>query len=308
MKVPVQLQDQLVPEFPAAIDNTMRSLFALCPRKFFIEFVLNRALVGHRVDLDVGAAFAKALEATRRAYFSGAMDEQAAIALGARVLLAHYPDYDVGDSPKSLDRVFGAFGYYFDVFPLSREYFTPVALRNGQPAVEFSFAIPLPIAHPTTGDPILYCGRFDQLCEHRDGGVYVEDDKTTKQLGSNWAAKWRMRSQFTGYVWAAQQYGYRCRGAVVRGIAIRKTGFDHAEHITPRPANMVDAWYEQLLLDVHRMIDCWKSSQWSMNLADACDMYGGCGFQNICSSGSPWTWIADLVKREWSPIQALEDI
>lgn len=52
MKVPVQLQDQLVPEFPAAIDNTMRSLFALCPRKFFIEFVLNRALVGHRVDLD----------------------------------------------------------------------------------------------------------------------------------------------------------------------------------------------------------------------------------------------------------------
>lgn len=295
------------PDFPHAIDNTMRSAFVLCPRKFQILYLLHKRAGGSSIDLDAGAAFAAGLEVTRREYFSGNLSAQAAIAAGARKLLASYPDREDERSPKTLDRVFGAFGYYFSVFPLESEYFTPVKTPNG-PAVEFNFALPIPVPHPVTGDPILYCGRFDQLCDHRDGGLYIEDDKTTKQLGSSWASKWRMRSQFTGYCWGAREFGYPVRGAVVRGIAIRKTGFDHAEHITPRPKYMIDEWYAQLIRDVERMIAAWRSGVWDLNLADGCDMYGGCGFQEICSSGNPDLWIDQLDTHHWKPLRTQEDL
>ena len=61
--------------------------------------------------------------------------------------------------------------------------------------------------------------RFGQMGE----GLYIEDDKTTSQLGSSWGAQWDMRSQFTGYAWAARQSGLPIAGIIVRGISILKT-------------------------------------------------------------------------------------
>ena len=295
--------------FPSVIDNTMRSVFVQCPRKFFYEFIRQKSPESRSVDLGAGAAFAKGLEVARTLFYSGQASAPDAILAGARSLLKAYPDFSVGEmgrNPKTLDRVLGAFGYYFDSWPLEEDYFTPL-IQSGKPAVEFSFAIPLPILHPQTGEPILYSGRFDMFAEHRDGGLYVFDDKTTKQLGALWAKKWSLRSQFSGYVWAGQQYGYACGGAVIRGIAIRSTGFDKAEAITARPRHMIDQWHDQLLRDIRRMITSWEAGYFDFDLADACASFSGCGFIDICSSGNPEMWLRDLPDRIWNPLKKPEE-
>ena len=124
-----------------------------------------------------------------------------------------------------------------------------------------SFAIPLPILHPQTNQPLFYVGRFDMLAEDRRGIIWAEDDKTATRLGEQWGKQWTLDSQFTGYVWAARQFNVPVYGAAIRGISILKTMYGHAEQMVPRSPHLVDLWYSNLLRDVQRMIQIWKNKQ-----------------------------------------------
>src|SRR3990172_5087025 len=104
-------------------------------------------------------------------------------------------------------------------------------MRCGEFGIEFSFAAAIPeVKHPETGDPILFCGRFDQLAEYNKM-LFVEDEKTTTSLGEQWRNNWDLDSQFTGYVWGAKQFGLPVVGAIVRGIGLLKTKTTHQEVI-----------------------------------------------------------------------------
>ena len=147
----------------------------------------------------------------------------------------------------------------FSVWPLGDDYLVPWQpdANVEDRGIEFSFAIPIPIAHPQTGQPLFYTGRFDMLAVDRRGVIWAEDDKTASQLGAQWGKQWTLDLQFTGYVWAARQYDVPVYGAAVRGISILKTMYGHAEQMVARPPFLVDRWYQEMLGDVQRMIDIW---------------------------------------------------
>ncbi len=291
------------PAFPEVIDNTMRAAFAACPKQFYWEHIRCIAPAGTNVHLHAGACFAAALETTRLAYYQHGLTDSAALAAGLQRLIEAWGDFDSGDSPKSLERMIGAFEYYFSVWPLGIDYLTPV-VRNGMARVEFSFSIPLPgVFHPLTGQPLIYAGRTDMIARHQNGTMFIEDDKTTSSLGQQWLRQWDLRSQFTGYIWAARQYDYPVTNAIVRGVSILKTKYDHAEVITTRPQWHIDMWYMQLVRDLQRMVELWKEGYWDMNLADACNSYGGCPFVKLCDSSDPENWIGgNYIERRWNPL------
>lgn len=289
--------------FPLAIDSTTLGAFRSCPQKAFRTYLQHHKPLNESVHLVAGGAFAAGIEAARRAYYEQSIPAPDAIADGIRALLAHYGDFECpADSAKSLERTAGALEFYFEHYPLGADGATPLAFSNGQSGIEFSFACPLPVNHPVTGDPLLYTGRSDMIAEAY-GGIYIYDEKTTSSLGPSWARQWEMRSQFTGYCWAAREFGLNPQGVCVRGVSILKTKYDTQQVLTYRSPYEIDRWLDQTCRDLERMIASWKSGHWDYNLDHACSEYGGCSMTTVCKSSDPEAWLKNyFVQRVWDPL------
>lgn len=298
--------------FPVALDSTMLATFRSCPQKFFREYLQHWKSKEPSIHLWAGGAYARGLEIARRSFYELGRPIAEAEAAGLEALIRAYGSFDSAGHAKSLERMCGALEYYFTQYPLDTDAATPLRLSDSHRAIEFSFALPLPILHPQTGDPLLYCGRCDMLADFA-GGIYVFDDKTTSSLGSQWSRQWQLRSQFTGYVHAARQCGIDAQGALVRGVSILKTKYETMQVLTHRSQFLIDRWYAQLLTDINRMITMFKAhaavgdAAFDYNLDHACAEFGGCAFVRICESPTPEDWLPmSFSKREWLPLSREE--
>lgn len=297
------------PLFPAVIDSSLLAAFRSCPQKAFLEYIQHWKFKGRNVHLHAGAAYAHGLEIARSSYFVEGHSAGDSVAAGVGALLEAYGDYQCPpDSAKSAERMAGALEFYFDRYPLDRDKAIPITLPGGKRGIELSFAEPIDVAHPETGDPIIYCGRLDQAVDF-ENMVLGEDDKTTSSLGASWSLQWDLRSQFTSYVWGMGRLGIKLNGFLIRGVSILKTKYDTQQAITYRPDWQIDRWYEQTLRDVRRMIQCWESGYWDFNLDGACVEYGGCHFKNVCLMKEPATILeAQYERRVWNPLTRTETL
>jgi len=322
------------PMFPHTIDSTMLAAFRSCPQKMFRTYVQHWKPQSESVHLIAGGAFAKGIEVARKAYFEGirvsadisyAPDatgvevrkvdwitadnpeigghRETAEELGIAALLAAYGDFECpSDSAKSIERTAGALEFYFNAYPLGEDGMDPIQLPNGKRGIEYSFAHPLPVNHPVTGDPLLYTGRSDMIAEYLNG-IYIVDEKTTSQLGASWPRQWEMRSQFTGYAWAALEDGIKTDGAIIRGVSILKTKYDTLQAITYRGDWEIERWLAQTVRDLTRMKECWEAGWWDYNMDTACGEYGGCSLLQICKSKEPEGWLESYFEqRVWDPL------
>ena len=295
------------PPFPEVFDSTIMSSFSSCPQRMFREYVEHWKPKSESVHLVAGGAYAAGLEVARRAFFERGLEPAAAEALGLHALIKKYGSFECPpDSGKSLERTAGALEFYFDCYPMDADPAVPIALPTGGRGIEFSFAEPLEINHPVTGNPLIYAGRMDTIINYA-GGIFGEDDKTTSSLGASWPRQWDLRSQFTGYCWGAAKAGIPLQGFLVRGVSILKTKYDTMEAITYRPQWQIDRWYEKLHRDLRRMIVAWEDGYWDYDLNNACNEYGGCIFRQICLMKEPESWLdAGFEKRVWDPVGRTE--
>lgn len=308
------------PPFPAAIDNTMRSSFTECERKFWLQYLRCLASPNPPLHLIAGGAFAKGMEVARKSFYEQRLSPQESVELGWVALVEEFATYDDEHwKNKTCFNVSRAFVDYFREYPLESDDIVPVVF-NGKPAIEFNFGIPLPINHPETGLPIIYCGRFDMLGQ-RNSQLFVVDEKTTGSLGEYWANRYQLSSQFTGYSWAAREHGYSVVGAVIRGIGILTREIKHAQLILPRMDFMIDEWYRTLLEDVQKMVLSWVhtaediSNQWSPHiwkpeLGAACGDFGGCQFSPVCGIAPEMRdrlLEVNFTVRPWDPMRIGEE-
>lgn len=295
------------PMFPHTFDSTMLAAFASCPQKMFRTYVQHWKPKAESVHLVAGGAFAKGIEVARKAFYEEGQSKDVAEGLGLQALIQAYGDFECpADSAKSLERTAGALEFYYASYPFGECGLTPIKFPDGRWAIEFSFAEPLDIMHPVTGDPILYTGRLDCIGEFA-GGIYGVDEKTASSLGASWSKQWEMRSQFTGYQWAANRAGVNMQGSLVRGVSILKTKYDTQQAITYRSPYEVERWYKQTLRNIARAIEMWKEGYWDYDLNGACAEYGGCNMVSICKSADPENWLPMYFdKRVWDPLARRE--
>lgn len=292
--------------FPELIDASLLAAFKSCPelcRKSYIEHWKSK---GPSVHLHAGGAFAHGVERTRTAYYVEGKDAETAVAEGVGALLAFYGDFQCPvDSAKSAERMAGAFEFYWSNYPLDDKN-DPVILTGGKRAIEISFAEPLPIMHPETGNPLIYCGRLDAILNYA-GGRYITDEKTTTQLGASWSRQWDLRSQFTGYAWGARQIGIKVDGVLVRGVSILKTKYDTQQALSYRPNWVIDRWYAEMLRWMEMLKGCYTSGVWQHNFDHACAEYGGCQFREACSTEDETPWLETYFERRaWNPLLRVE--
>jgi hypothetical protein len=307
----------LEPQLPLNIDSTMISCFRSCPRKFYLEFVLGLRPPGLSIDLHAGACMASAIEETyRQIYFNKrSLDEALQIAY-ARYCI-EWGDFQIPTwkkTSKTLDRCWDAIvgdgtpeGIgYFQEYPPHSDVIKPFIAADGQPTLEYSFAIPLEDDFPEhpNGGPFLYSGRFDMLAQTQDGTPIPKDDKTTgRSPSSEWSRMWQLRSQFMGYVWACQQCGLPTNEVCIRGIGILKEKIVHAQQIQPYSQDLIERWYEQLRRDLWRIRKAWDENHWDYNFAESCTSYGNCVFMDSCSAREPLSWLSDMEVRRWNPLE-----
>jgi len=291
--------------FPEVIDATFMNEWRACRHKAFRAHMQHYKPEGESVHLHFGACFASALETVRREFYIGGKASDESIASGMRTFFEKWGDFIPPEGvAKTLERGLGALDFYFDEWPLGdKNQAMPHIMPSGLPAIEFSFAEPLPFLHPETGQPVIYAGRCDMIADFADG-VYLEDDKTASQLGDSWAKQWELRGQFTGYSWAARESGIDTKGVLVRGVSILKTKYGAAQALTNRSAAEVDEWLATTLSDLADLRDAWEKREWKKNFGDTCSSYGGCQFIPVCKSADPETWLKVYFQRSrWDPLE-----
>ena len=294
--------------FPEVIDSTMLNDLRSCPHLFYLSYIRNLGHPSLSVHLRAGGAYAKGLETARRLFMAGT-EPELANGLGLMELIGSYGDYvpDESKRNKSLEMTCRAYSSYMDNWPLASDKMSILTIHD-KAAVEFSFALPLPINHPDTGNAILLAGRADCLVNYRSL-VLVLDDKTTSYFTSDWSDKWKLRAQFMTYTYAARQFGIKAAGCLVRGTAFKLSGIEHLETIILVHDWQLDRWYNQTLRDVERAIKLYKDGYFDYNFGESCNAFGGCMFKQLCSVQDEEAWIKPLGygERNWNPLHKGDD-
>jgi len=206
------------------------------------------------------------------------------------------------DEKKSLLTCLCAIDWYFKEFPMGSDWLAPVALPNGKPAIEFTFAIPLRLK--LLDEFVLYTGRFDMLVDYASEPA-VYDDKTTVQLGNQWIKSWSLSSQLTGYIWAAQQSGFKTNTAIVRGESILTASFGNAQAIEHRTKWQIASWYDVLHHNLEGMLKAFNEGEDAFlpSYGQACHAYGGCPYQSLCKKENWKDWIEpEFHYYLWDPL------
>lgn len=302
-------------QFPPVLDSTLVNDWRSCNRKGFFSGFRKLKPKGISIDLHAGGAFARGLEATRRAFYEHGQPANQAVEFGVFALLREYgyPQHNKPDTNKTFDRMAGALVAYFDQYPLGSDYLQP-ALIAGKPAIEFSFAIPLDewgLFHPETNDPLIFAGRADMVAQYKNS-FYIEDEKTCSQLGESWGKKWELRAQFMAYNWAALRMGVDVAGTIVRGICILKNDTKFAEALVRRNDLLLARWEAQTKRDITSMLNHYRwlrdsdftaTDIFNYSLGDACESYSGCPYRELCLARDIEPYIAaDYEENTWNPL------
>lgn len=306
--------------FPICIDNTTIEAYKACPRKGQIQAILRRTPNETSTHLHAGAAYAEALKTYRDSYYDDNLPLDAAKARGATALIRNYgsfvpPSYGSA-SLKNLPSMLYLFWHHtnpdFGGYDPARDPLIPHRHPSGKLMTEFSFAEPLPILHPDTGEPLLYVGRCDMIASYANA-LWVVDDKTTSRLGDSWASSWSLRGQFLGYCWAAAKAGFPVVGAIANGHAIYKAKPPAYVRIPALFSSyLIDRWFDDTLYYITRMIQDYlnySTAPWPHRYGDACTSYGGCDFKKACEGGRMEDKILklDYTISTWSPLDPLNE-
>lgn len=312
---------------PLHIDSTMISAFRSCPQKYLLEFAEGLRPQQPSIDLHAGSMYALALETAYKEFHTGGRSLSDALAIAEVTFHEAWGDFEIPPwkkTAKTRDRMWEAVESYFAKYPPRTDHVQPFFNPDGTPTFEFTFAIPLEPAVPydpkqpdfkdyfplhPSGDPFLYCGRFDMLGTYNDLPC-VKDDKTSGSnpaTDSNWSAKWNLRSQFIGYTWACQQSGIPLDTVIVRGVGILKTKIEHAEAIKVYSNDLRMRWLDQVRRDLWRLVTMAYNEEFDYNFADACTAYGNCLFMDVCQSAQPEQWKTQFVVRHWNPLDKNPD-
>lgn len=310
------MTNELNLEFPHNIDSTMIGTFSSCPQKFFQEFIIKKVPIGKSIHLHAGGCIASAMEDIRNMYYGDHYPLDLALEKAFQSYVTNWGTFEAPEREyKDFVNCWAVVEAYFREYPLDKDYFQPYMKADGKPAVEFKFAIPTPVLHPQTGDPILYSGRIDMLAlpEDTPGQLWAVDEKTTKSMGAQWPKQWPMRGQFMGYIKACRESGFNVVGALVRGMCIQQTQFQFQEVPLQISDVVLDRWWNATMTKLQKMVAMYRIIQpmdsmeeihnvWTRSFGDACTSYGSCQFVELCTHPYPWSIYRDWETRVWNPL------
>ncbi|KKK65041.1 hypothetical protein LCGC14_2978120, partial [marine sediment metagenome] len=204
-----------IPGLQTAWDSTSLTTFMSCPRKYQLSMIEQWNSQHQSVALTFGILFHKGMEIFEKT-LAEPQDRDAALRNAIIEILlwssnyfdkegipveswefAPWPITDDRRNRNTLVRALIWYVSHYDPDPAQT-----IIFKDGRPAVELSFKIPLPLETPT-GDHYLLCGHIDRLVRFLDQ-VWVLDYKTTSTtINASYFSKFSPHLQLSLYTMAA---------------------------------------------------------------------------------------------------------
>jgi hypothetical protein len=140
---------------------------------------------------------------------------------------------------------------------------------NDNPLVESTFAKTL---YEDAEIHILYTGITDLVLrkpyqvpvDHKSFGTYFKPAI--------------MSNQFHGYMWALNS-----RNLIINRIGVKSKTGTFERIVVTKPLSLIEEWKNDAIRDILRHLDMMHEGNFRRN-REACGMYGGCRFINLCSA------------------------
>lgn len=302
------------------IDNTALADFMSCPTKYFYGMVLNRRARG---AIRPALAFGKSMHSALEAHYKTGGDH-AAVELA---VVESWEQHDSPDDHRTWERVLSVYDQFVQHYGSHDDetaaYGTTVGYLQGNPLVE----IPTEIGWPGCRHP--YTGRIDRIIEWQ-GLYYIEDHKTTSQLGPYYFQQFNPSNQMMGYVWLAKQLtGLPIAGVRINAIGVLKTQTKFARQLISYSQDRLVQWaqnYGYWIENIERCLDVYhnllENPEFQGDILDAANVafphnfnacagkYGMCQYTEVCSQPVPLqrkVLESSYGVNEWKPLEAVLD-
>jgi hypothetical protein len=316
-QVPQQVNSSFSAQLPTlqlAWDSTSLGAFKSCPRLYQYSILLGYTSRHLNVHLAFGLWTHSAREVYDHARAQGKSHDEG-VTLAVRKAMELSWDRELrrpwasDDKNKNRWTLIRTLVWFLDQF--ENDPIQTIILANGKPAVELSFRFHTHYQARATGETYLYCGHLDRVGTLGESN-YIVDIKTSKHtIDQGFFAKYTPDNQFTGYTLGAKvALSIPVKGLIVDAAQVAVTFSRFERGLVERTPDQVEEWYNDLghwlrLAEVYAEKGYWPQND------KACQNYGGCAFQGICSK-SPTVrdkWLnASFAKRVWDPLQVRGDI
>ena len=177
--------------------------------------------------------------------------------------------------------------HYFDNYLLDP--FSVVLDDEGKPMVEKMFTIPLIDDEEMI---VEIFGTIDVILKNENSGqILVCDHKTTSVLGNDFFNRLKPNHQYTTYIIGAQRaLGLETETFLVNGVQVKgkpKTKRGGPPNLVRQTTNRNKQDVEEFKMVMRNSVRILKSNlerdEWPYGPVNACAMYGGCQYLDICS-------------------------
>lgn len=201
--------------------------------------------------------------------------------------LKNNPNLEARDRSNVINILNAYFDYYLeDEFELFSD-------KDG-PFLERSFELPVPLSRnyyeaPFEKKPLrIYLhGTIDMILQNAlTGSLVVTDHKTSSSLGKDFINRIKPNFQYTGYFWGAMEYfELQPEYFMVNGLQIAKTKQSFLRQRTHISLDEIEDLWLSLEDASRRYLDATFAERWPMSAPNACTMWGGCEYKQVCEVG-----------------------
>jgi len=278
-----------------------------CPRKYKYTIIDGWTHKIRPPALAFGIHLHKILETWHKLLASG-MDKPTALLRCVRLAGLLGEDIISGDNTRSKETLIRTTVWYLDQFRDDKA--VTVRLKNGEPAVEYSFAFPF---ERVNGVQTYLCGHIDRLARFQ-GEVLACDYKTTKsQIDSRFFNKFKPNSQVELYLTATNVLPTQdsvlenpASGLMVDAIQLGVNFTRFQRNVIPYSPEELEDFVEDTVLWLEIAEHYASANKWPAN-ESSCDLYGGCHFRPICQQKPQHRELAlrsNFVQRTWDPLRS----
>ena len=308
-----------IPPNSLVIDNTKRSTFVACPRKFYWSWVRNLKPVNGSTALRYGHAWHAALESLYNNVKEYGWDDFTSFLNEA--LVAAREDWDkesegliFHDDYRTFDNLAKSLLMYFDTYYNDHHLMEIVD-------TEQKFEIPVNSemlrdtgivlkAADLEINQFVFTGRLDARVR-MDNALWLLENKTTSRYMADAIARLNRTPQIIGYSWASDKRNLATMGTLVSihhlSSRKKKDGEWGATNIqfsrTPMIFTKHDIreWFFSLCHTVAQINNCSQNDNWPMQF-DSCYQFGQCAYTSLCEQNREHiedTYLGGFVEKAW---------
>lgn len=281
------------------IDNSKRSCFATCPRKYYYQYIRHLQPKKYAEPLIFGKVYHRMQEAYRILTKKGISHNNKiteAIEIGLKLWLSelNYGYIIDEESYRTFDNCVEVFMKYFEFFP------TDIIPKE----TEYFFSEKL----FTEGDyDVHFAGKIDCIGHLAEGEeLAIFDDKTTSYNINLLKSQFSVSPQLIGYTWITSKLKNIKTVSAIVNIAFMKSlksglTIEHDRVIYVYNENDFLEWHKSLIDTAERILKATKSGNFPVQLDSCYGKYGACSFLNLCSSPlyNEGYIQENFIEREW---------